>query len=314
MIDARAGLTLLLLSGCAVDLGGVEQGIVGGERNTGDPAVALLDLGDGLCTGTVISPKVIITAAHCLVVPAAQISAHFVNAEGESGEVIYASSYDVNEGTDLGVIELESPATATPVPANFNPLEGAIGQPVRIVGFGVTSETGQDSGIKRRGVATLDSLPPGGEMYTTNDPQGTCYGDSGGPNFMTFDGVEYVAGVTSRGTSICGDGLDIAVRTDAHIEFIESFIAEVDPGECTADARCVQGCATIDPDCCISDGACVEECGAIDPECDVEDDVLDPEGPGANIAGGCQSAPGSGHLGGLLVLALAFARRRRFWI
>jgi MYXO-CTERM domain-containing protein len=203
-----------------------------------------------------------------------------------------------------------------PIPANPHPLEDALGAPVRIVGFGVTSENGADSGVKRLGTATLDSVPPGGEMYTTNDPQGTCYGDSGGPNFMSFDGVEYVAGVTSRGTSICGDGLDIAVRADSHIEWIDAFIDANDPGECTADGRCVQGCATIDPDCCVTDGACVEECGSSDPECGPGDgDPFDPETAGDNIQGAC-SAAGPGGAAGLVpallaLLALAALRRRR---
>lgn len=303
----------MLVAGCALD-GPVEtntRGIVNGESHSGDPAVALLDLGDGLCTGTVISPKIILTAAHCLTVPAANISAHFINTIGETGEVIDATSYAVKPNTDLGIIALASPASATPIPANPNPLEGALGEAVRIVGFGVTSENGQDSGIKRIGSATLDSVPiDTGEMYTTNEPQGTCYGDSGGPNFMTFDGVEYVAGVTSRGTSVCGDGLDIAVRSDSHYEFIESFIADNDPGECTADDRCVEGCATIDPDCCVSDGACVEECGSLDPECGGDPGA--PIGdPGENLVGGCQSGgSGGGPLMLLALLALAIARRR----
>jgi MYXO-CTERM domain-containing protein len=312
---------LVLVSGCALDGGEPElgdrfQGIVGGQSHTGDPAVALLDLGQGLCTGTVISPKIILTAAHCLSGPATSITANFINTIGETGEVIGAVSYDIKANTDIGAIALERPASMPPIPANPHPLEDALGAPVRIVGFGVTSENGADSGVKRLGTATLDSVPPGGEMYTTNDPQGTCYGDSGGPNFMSFDGVEYVAGVTSRGTSICGDGLDIAVRADSHIEWIDAFIDANDPGECTADGRCVQGCATIDPDCCVTDGACVEECGSSDPECGPGDgDPFDPETAGDNIQGAC-SAAGPGGAAGLVpallaLLALAALRRRR---
>jgi MYXO-CTERM domain-containing protein len=50
---------------------------------------------------------------------------------------------------------------------------------------------------------------------------------------MTFDGVEYLAGVTSRGTSTCGDGLDIAVRIDSHSGWLTSYINQIDPVDCT---------------------------------------------------------------------------------
>ncbi len=105
-----------------------------------------------------------------------------------------------------------------------------------------------------------------GELTTTNDPQGTCYGDSGGPNIMTIDGVEFIAGVTSRGTDICGAGLDVAVRVDERIDWIRSYILENDAGECGSDNRCASGCVTIDIDCCVNDGRCIEECGNSDPE------------------------------------------------
>lgn len=306
---ARVAFALALTTGCALDgeveTGSETRGIVGGQSVTSDPAVALLDLGNGLCTGTVISPKVILTAAHCLTGPATAISANFINTVGETGDRIEATAYEIKPNTDIGAIALSSPASMAPIPANPHPLEEALGQAVRIVGFGVTSENGQDSGIKREGTAALDSVPPGGEMYTTNDPQGTCYGDSGGPNFMTFDGVEYVAGVTSRGTSICGDGLDIAVRADSHIDWINGFIDQHDPGDCSADGRCAADCATVDPDCCVTDGACVEECGSMDPECGPGDggDPIDPATAGDNIEGACSA--GGGGAGGLALMLLA---------
>ncbi len=101
---------------------------------------------------------------------------------------------------------------------------------------GVTVETANDAGIKRSGVATLFSTTASevggmreGELATSNDPHGTCDGDSGGPTFMTLDGLEVVVGVTSRGSETggqsdpCGTGRSVATRADSYAAFIDEF-------------------------------------------------------------------------------------------
>src|ERR1700761_8838282 len=75
----RSALVLMLaVGGCVgapttttVGTGVTGQAIIGGAADTGDPAVVLIYLNqpgvsDGeLCTGEVISPHVVLTAAHC---------------------------------------------------------------------------------------------------------------------------------------------------------------------------------------------------------------------------------------------------------
>lgn len=66
---------------------------------------------------------------------------------------------------------------------------------------------------------------PYGSLYYEHDPGGTCNGDSGGPAFVTIDGTEYVAGVTSYGDSACAKvGVHTAVQ-----DYYDSYILKIAP-------------------------------------------------------------------------------------
>ena len=63
---------VVLLVGCSGSIDGSPSGetdapIIGGVTDTADPAVVLLYANSGsICTATVISPTVLLTAAHCV--------------------------------------------------------------------------------------------------------------------------------------------------------------------------------------------------------------------------------------------------------
>jgi len=307
-----------LAGGCISDSEQVSeqsQAIVNGQVNTGDPAVGMVYMdGVGSCTGTMISNKVVITARHCVlledgtVVPPSDIYLFWGTTPQNGDTPTQVVSHEYHPTGDIAVLELASPGPATPIVMNSMSLDPYVGEPVRVTGYGVTAENNTDAGTKREGMTTvfqsLLNTDLGQVMLVGNQGSQTCYGDSGGPAFMTLDGIEQIVGTTSFGTGPCEqDGtVDGEVRLDLYYSWIMDFVTRKDPNGLPA------GTTAPDPD------------PAPDPSPSPNPDPTPDPGstgqPGqrpADVVGGC-AASGTGSGGDaialLLVLTLIIARRR----
>jgi hypothetical protein len=276
----------VFLAGCALEgderreaFDFADDEIVNGEPDSGDPAVVALTVqGQVFCTATLITPSVVLTAAHCLPphtgFATQQISVRFGDGVAAGGELIGAHDSWAHPAwndnalyDDIGLLQMKSVAPVSPIARNAVPLGG--GEPVRLVGFGVTSEMGTDSGVKRMGSATVESTDAF-ILELTPSPSSTCYGDSGGPTLSGTGATEVIAGVHSRGS--CGFS-SIEMRVDAYAADIDAFLdAHPDP-TCEDDGLCAAACAAgPDPDCpCATDGYCTAACpdGRLDEDCGI---------------------------------------------
>lgn len=264
--------------------------ILGGTPDPVDSDVFLLELHlDGgrtaLCSATLISSKILLTAAHC-VDPAshgsATLTARAMNKPDDTNlstsDFIDAAELHLHpqwsagsptSGYDLALVLLvRAPANATPRPLSRSvPVQGA---PLRVIGYGRTAAGTADSGTRRSANTSITSVTADHLDLGVAGSLGTCVGDSGGPALVTgTDGVERVAGVHSYGSALCGEGSD--VRVDRQLAFIDAWLDLKDPALCSADGRCQPtGCTPADSDCvCVADAFCNPACPDLstDPDC-----------------------------------------------
>jgi MYXO-CTERM domain-containing protein len=260
------------------DVEATMQPIVNGQIDTGHPAtVALTVQGQSFCSGTLVTPTVVVTAAHCITPeigspPWEIVEVFFGTSVSEGGTFIALDDGLAHPGfdatledpdDDIAVLRLESPAPVAPVPMADLPPNGT---PLTLVGFGITQSGAQDGGTKR--VATATILERYGKVFGMEvAPSGTCSGDSGGTALWNDGGVEKLVGVHTR--SDCASFMLNEVVDSHLLDFVQPFI---DAGaSCGEDGACAADCASVDPDCpCADDGFCTGACADIasDPDCD----------------------------------------------
>jgi hypothetical protein len=271
---------VLLAGGCTQDL--VGQGasaLVGGTPTYEYPAVLLLENPDGgFCTGSLVAPDVVLTAAHCQIAPGATASVMSYDQPIASEEVVevvfhrYHNGGDAFSDHDVSLALLAGALAEDALPFAVAPLaDTVIGQTLTVVGFGVIDgDMLNGGGAKRQGDFPITAA---NRDYFTGGQEGRsiCYGDSGGPAFLTIDGVTTIAGITRSHFRECS-GMSQWTRVDAYAaEFILPFLDSW-TGPCRLDGACTtDGCRTPDPDCapCGVDGICSAGCPQVDLDCPV---------------------------------------------
>jgi secreted trypsin-like serine protease len=217
--------TVLAALVCAVPALAITNGAPDGNRhpNVGG-LVAPTAYSDGTwlyCSGTLISPTIFLTAAHCGDADGERVRVTFDTAY-QAGDRVYSGTFhpdplyghDQSDPHDIAVVVLDravkgiTPAKL-PAAGSLSGLSGS--QRFTSVGYGAYEVTNGPGGhqylyddVRMVATGTLNSINKSWLRISMNPSTGnggTCYGDSGGPNFLGDTSV--IAATTITGDSVC---------------------------------------------------------------------------------------------------------------
>lgn len=195
------------------------------------------------CSGTLVSPTVFLTAAHCGT-DGEHVSVTF-DADYEDGDVVHSGTFEADplypgsssDSHDIAVVVLDKAAkgiTPSRLPAAGSLSGLSDQQRFTSVGYGAYEVTNEPGGHQylyddRRMVATgeLNAINKTWlriSMNASTGDGGTCYGDSGGPNFLGTTDV--IAATTITGDAVCR-ATNVVYRLDTRSarDFLSQFVA-----------------------------------------------------------------------------------------
>ena len=245
---ALGATTLAFLTATALPAAAITHGHPDGDShpNVGG-LVADQAYSDGTwtyCSGTLIAPTVFLTAAHCGESEGEQVRVTFDTAY-QDGDQTYAGTFHAdprfthkqNDPHDIAVVTFDEPVSGI-TPARL-PDAGSLsslkqGQSFTSVGYGAYQVTQGPGGhgylyndVRMVAKGSLDAVNDAWLRLSMNPATGdggTCYGDSGGPNFL--GDTDIVAATTITGDAICrATNVDYRLDTASARSFLANYTA-----------------------------------------------------------------------------------------
>jgi secreted trypsin-like serine protease len=192
------------------------------------------------CSGTLIAPRVFLTAAHCGEGDRVRVT---FDSAYQDGDRVYAGTWHADplyggaqsDPHDIAVVVLDTAPRITParLPAAGSLADLSSTQQFTSVGYGAHEVTNSPGGheylyddVRMVATGTLNSINPSWlriSMNPSTGDGGTCYGDSGGPNFL--GSTDIVAATTITGDAICrSTNVDYRLDTASARSFLADYV------------------------------------------------------------------------------------------
>ena len=194
----------------------------------------------GGCTSTVIGPRTLLIAAHCI-----RNNGKVSVAGGYSAVCTHHPDYRSNKTADWALCLLNKEVTGVPFEhINVDPTRVRMGDTLTLTGYGCTKKGGGGTdGNYRTGESKVIRLPSTkNHDIVTKGGAALCYGDSGGPAFLVDadNRHRWVVSVNSRGNISTTSYLS-SVANDKFQDFLKSWTAKHEQKVCGVDSD-LAGC------------------------------------------------------------------------
>ncbi len=185
--------------------------------------VVLLQNNQPLCSGVLIAPRLVVTAAHCrLGIKSGRPAYVGFGLKAKNAELVQMKNFIAHEAfdaaagvqgskdvevNDVGLIQLaeDAPAAYEPVQVLSRSDSLTLSEPVTLAGFGKTDKKSGWFGtivgeLYQVDTKLIEEAPNAKEVWLGDSPgKSSCNGDSGGPALVERQGSLKLLGVTSRG-------------------------------------------------------------------------------------------------------------------
>ena len=222
--------------------------VVGGVQTERFESVGIIgDRFGSFCSGTLITPVHVATAAHCAVGIGHQDGRFSVEGTTYATTMIHVHPQynDFTLHNDIAVFHLNRPVAAVDPSPIFRGTP-QVGQMLTLVGYGAggTGESGHtgDFGTKRVGTTPIDGVEESliTWRFDNENESNTAPGDSGGAAFLTINEQYYLAGITSG-----GDRWDAGFGDNSFDTRVDAFADWIDAN---TETEAEDGTETVDED------------------------------------------------------------------